>query len=64
MIGYGMIMGNDKVKQIMQDLTIQKNEDVTKELAELKKKKKEYNGISEQELLGLSNIFKEPEEDA
>lgn len=43
----------------MQDLTVEKNDKLTKQLAELTKKRKadrrEFNGIEEQELLTLAS---------
>lgn len=57
-------MSKDKVQQIMQELTEDKNRELTIQLAELAKKRKsdrkEFNGISEQELIGLANHFIEP----
>jgi hypothetical protein len=60
-------MSKDKVQQIMQDLTEDKNKELSIQLAELAKKKKadrkEFNGISEQELIGLASYFIEPNGD-
>lgn len=54
-------MSKDNIQQIMQNLTVEKNEEVTQQLAELAKKRKadrrEFNGITEGELLTLASHF-------
>lgn len=54
-------MSKDNVQKIMQDLTVDKNRELSIQLAELaqkrKKDRKEFNGITEQELLGLASYF-------
>lgn len=51
----------DNAQHIMQDLTVEKNNELTKQLAELAKKRKadrrEFNGITEGELLILASHF-------
>lgn len=51
----------DNVQQIMQDLTVEKNRELSIQLTELAKKRKadrkEFNGISERELLTLESNF-------
>lgn len=55
-------MGKDNVVKIMEELTIDKNREITLQLAELKKRRdeenKRYNGITKYELDGLSYLIK------
>lgn len=57
-------MGKDKVVQIMEQLTEEKNREVTIQLAELRNKQKKYNGITEGELFKLASYFNNKENDS